>query len=191
MVSYNTALGFLLIRNTGSGNAGRTHTLAAAWNPPQSFIPKINKVGNPAQKVYIADGGRYSNAGVRPDAEIAAMGSFGGAFADQGAPQRFSNSWDRSNAPGNAPHPQNPASFDARVYAYRHGTRQQKASADAFRINVGFFDGHVETLGDLAASNPTFWFPKGTELVATPGQLQNDVLRKYFNNQQDPKFIVP
>lgn len=191
VVSYNTALGFLLIRNNGPGNAGRTHALVVAWNPPGSYNCRINKVGNPAQKIYIADGARYSAAGVRPDAEIAVLGSYGGAFADQGAPMSFSNSWDRSNAPGNAVHPTNPGTFDARLYAFRHGTRNPKAPADAFRLNVGFFDGHVEALGDLAASNPTYWFPKGTELKVTVGQLQTDVKRKYIGTQSSNTWIVP
>ena len=71
---------------------------------------------------------------------------------------------------------------------------RQKGSADTFRMNCGFFDGHVETLGDLEAANPSYWAPKGTELLIDAAQCHPDVLKKYFNNQTYTlarPFIVP
>lgn len=192
MVSYNTPLVFHLTHNpTGSNGSGVGVTIGRTdWNPSQGYTPRVSKVGNPSRKVYIADGARYSNAGTPPDASLSVTGSLGGPFADQGAPMRFSNSWDRSRAPGNAPHPQTPGTNDGRIYAFRHGQIRAGGPADSFRINLGFFDGHVETLGDLEASNPVFWFPKGTSVAANPSQMHNDVLSRYFNGQAQT-WIVP
>jgi prepilin-type N-terminal cleavage/methylation domain-containing protein/prepilin-type processing-associated H-X9-DG protein len=192
MVSYNTALVFHLNHNPGGGagivgvTIGRTD-----WNPPPGYSPKLTKIGNGSRKVYIADGGRYSNAGTAPDASLAMTGSLGGPFADQGPAMRFSNSWDRSRVPGNSPHPQNPGTTDARTFAYRHGQSIPGGRGDTYRFNVGFFDGHVETLGDLEGANPTYWYPKGTSLNVVPAQMHADVIAKYFNGQTNPAWIVP
>lgn len=194
MVSYNTALIFHLVHNrTGNNNAADgvgTRIARTDWNVPPGYLPKLTKVGNPARKIYIADGARYSNAGVVPDFSLSFTGSFGGAFSDQGAPLRFSNSWDRSLSPGNDPHPQNPGTVDSRLRAFRHGAATPRLKADSYRINVGFFDGHVETLGDLEASNPEFWAPKGTSMLINTSQIQKDVINKYFKNQT-LTYIVP
>jgi prepilin-type N-terminal cleavage/methylation domain-containing protein/prepilin-type processing-associated H-X9-DG protein len=191
MVSYNTALGFHLLHNRGSGGIVGVTIARPEWNPPPAYFPKLNKVGNPSRKIYVADGGRYSNAGTSPDASLSVTGSLGGPFADQGAPMRFSNSWDRSKAPGNDPHPQTPGPNDGRIYAYRHGQVGVGMKADSYRFNAGFFDGHVEALGDLEGANPEFWFPKGTALQVNNSQMHKDVMRKYFNDQQHTAFIVP
>jgi prepilin-type processing-associated H-X9-DG protein len=198
-VSYNAALSFLLIRNPRAERPsavaydGIVHGRIGAWNPPAAYNVRIGKVGNPARKVMLADGARYSGAGVAPDASIAVRSSYGGAFADQGPAMRFSQSWDRSLTPGNDPHPQNPGTFDARLYAFRHGVRTQRARADQYKLNAAFFDGHVESLGDLEAANPEYWFPRGTELTVNASQVHKDVLRRYFNSQPPTGgiWIVP
>jgi len=41
----------------------------------------------------------------------------------------------------------------ARIYAYRHGARDQK-KARTVQFNAAFFDGHVEKLGDLQGADP-------------------------------------
>ena len=66
--------------------------------------------------------------------------------------------------------------------AQRAGIRTQGGLADQYRFNVGFFDGHVETLGDLEGSDPAMWFPTGTTFSATASQIWPDVMRKYYPN---------
>jgi prepilin-type N-terminal cleavage/methylation domain-containing protein/prepilin-type processing-associated H-X9-DG protein len=195
IVSYNTAIGFLVVRNPvinniPRGRDGVTHG-RLEWNPPTNYKVRISQVGNPARKLYLADGARYSNSGTRPDASIAVFSSYGGAFGDQGACQRFSNSWDRSKAPGNQPHPSTPGDFDARLYAFRHGARTPGGKAGAYKLNAGFFDGHVETIGDIEFANPEIWFPRGSEVAATRSQMHNDVINRYFNGQERNPWIVP
>jgi prepilin-type N-terminal cleavage/methylation domain-containing protein/prepilin-type processing-associated H-X9-DG protein len=198
MVSYNTAMGFLLTRNsTGQNNtSGPTGPVGRTigrtdQNPPSGYNVKVSKVGDPSRKIYIADGGRFSNTGTTPDGDLTYTGGNGGAFCDQG-PSRFSAAWDRGMAAGNTP--RNAATIDARVYGYRHGQLVQKSKGDTYRFNAGFFDGHAQTMGDLEGADPKMWFPKGTELVIDTNQCYKDVIDTFFGGQQYTApnyFIVP
>lgn len=55
---------------------------------------------------------------------------------------------------------------NARQYAFRHsaGPPPFGAPGNAYKANFAFYDGHVETQGDLQASNPHQWLPKRTVL---------------------------
>ena len=170
--SYNTAAVFHYMRK--GGDVGEK-TSRAEYRVPGDYAPRITRIGNPSRKIYVADGARYSNSGVAPDMDLNYRGGYGGAYADVGAWSGFSSSWDRSHAPGNGG-----GGIDARVYAFRHGLRSQDGPADAYRLNAGFFDGHVETLGDLQAANPEFWLPRGAVIKADAGQIYPDVLSRYL-----------
>lgn len=166
-----------LMKHNPLSNAGDGRTTARGeYNPPQGYVPKLTRIGDAARKIYIADGARYSTTSVRPDYDINYDGSFGGAYSDQGAWSTFSRSWDRARAPGNGG-----SGFDARLYAFRHGSTKHGASADAYRFNAAFFDGHVETLGDLQGADPSLWLPKGTSVTLGGGQTHPDVTRLYGN----------
>jgi prepilin-type processing-associated H-X9-DG protein len=175
MISYNTALGFLVTRNVGGG-VGIT-TSRPEWQVPASYNVRVSKVGDASRKIYIADGSRYARNDIKPDADLSYTGSLGGAFSDQGAWTSFSNSWHRGVAQGNGQ-----TGDDARFYWARHGGNIKGAKGGHFRFNVGFFDGHVETMDDLAGSDPRLWFPKGTGLTINTSQCFADVHAKYFNN---------
>jgi prepilin-type N-terminal cleavage/methylation domain-containing protein/prepilin-type processing-associated H-X9-DG protein len=199
MVSYNTAMGFMLTRNnTGTNNtSGATGPTGRTigridQNPPSGYNVKVTKVGNPARKIYIADGARFSNTAVPPDVDLTYTGGNGGAFSDQGAGARFSQSWDRGLAQGN--NNRAGGGTDARIYAYRHGQIAIRGRGDIFKFNAGFFDGHVETLGDLQGAEPSLWFPKGTQLVVDTNQMYQDVITRHYKGQTYPSsgyFMVP
>ena len=192
MVSYNTAIGFMVARNNNAPSAAVGRTVGRIeWNPPSGYSPKTSKVGDASRKIFIADGSRFSTTANPPDIDLTYTGSNGGAFGDQG-PTKFSRSWDRGLAAGNTP--ASAATNDSRIYAYRHGSIARGSKGDSFRFNAGFFDGHVETLGDLQGSDPRMWFPKGTQLVVDNNQYYQDVMKQYFNNQTytfPNFFIVP
>ena len=47
-------------------------------------------------------------------------------------------------------------------------------------MNVVFYDGHAETMEELAACNPKFWVPKGTVLQSTAiAKIWPDVQNQY------------
>jgi len=130
--------------------------------PPSNWAPSIGRIGVTSNKVFCADGSRFANATTRPDYDLGVNAGFGGAFADAGPYTTFTRSWDRSMAPGNGGR----STIDPRIYGFRHSTAEPPpgAKGDAFKTNVAFYDGHVETQGDLQSSNPHQWLPQGTRL---------------------------
>ncbi len=147
---------------------------------PSSYVPKITKIGQSSQKIYITDGGKYSEGHIAPNYVLSfscdcapatggvAMqgGTGGGAYADYGAYDYFSRALCRADAPGNTPGTMD--ANDARIYGFRHGSQKPFGEADSYRFNAGFYDGHVETLGDLEGANPSFWNPPGTLVSCRP-----------------------
>jgi prepilin-type N-terminal cleavage/methylation domain-containing protein/prepilin-type processing-associated H-X9-DG protein len=171
MVSYNTALLFLVQRPrdpSGTGTNGFSTPPVSNIGLPASYNVKLSKVGGAAGKIYVADGGRFVDPTSGPDYDTATFGSYGGAFADQGAWSAYSRSWARGA--GNAA-TRSAFTRDLRIFAYRHGTQKQFATAsDSYKANFGFFDGHVDLLGDMQSANPAYWMPKGTIVTGiTPG----------------------
>jgi hypothetical protein len=143
------------------GQVGETYSLVG-HNPPSGYIPKITKIGDAARKVYIACGGKYTNASTPPSMPLTLKFDYGGAFGDRGPWYTANTGFGRQQAPGNggtgAP------SLDTRIYAYRHGNRTPYGASDTYKNVVGFYDGHVETMGDLQGADPRMWMPKGSFL---------------------------
>jgi prepilin-type N-terminal cleavage/methylation domain-containing protein/prepilin-type processing-associated H-X9-DG protein len=160
LVSYNTGDEFFLapFDPNSKGFVGTTQSGPTGLVIPPGYAPMVSKVGRAARKVYIADGARFSNTTNPPDTSLSYTGSGGGAYSSLGAFNAKDNGWNRSLAPGNG----GSGTIDARIYAFRHGGNAFGGAANSYRINVGFFDGHAETLGDLEASDPNFWLPKDT-----------------------------
>lgn len=170
IVSYNTANELLLLE-PGKGSAGTTAS-SAGLSCPAGYAPMVSKVGAAAKKVFIADGARYSNTTSAPDTDLNYVGSGGGAYGSIGPFHTKDNSWNRNKSPGNS----NSGTIDSRIYSFRHGNTQPGGAANSFRMNVGFYDGHAETMGDLQASDPNMWLPRdgGYDPANTTAPLQPD-----------------
>jgi prepilin-type processing-associated H-X9-DG protein len=67
------------------------------------------------------------------------------------------------------------------MYGFRHGKSVANAPADSFRFNVAFYDGHVETLGDLEGSDPNMWMPTGSTVPTPSSEMQPDVVARFLN----------
>ena len=167
MISYNTVR-YQLYRQENAP-AGHEEKLPRGWRP------SIGRIGVPSNKVFCADGSRYSTVTQVPDYDLGVNAGFGGAFSDAGGYTTWSRSWDRSRAPGNG----DTGGIDARMYAYRHSTSEPSVGApgNAFRLNLGFYDGHVESMGDLDASNPHLWLPKDT--ILDTSEVWPDAMRHF------------
>ncbi|HEX3359061.1 MAG TPA: type II secretion system protein [Tepidisphaeraceae bacterium] len=184
MISYNTSMGFLLPGNGTTGTYGVAVADARDYQPPKQYRPKVSKLGQGARKIYIADGALFCTASQVPDIDVR-FNSYPGLYSDVGPPITFTRSWPRDSAQTGAT-----TTRDARIFAYRHGARRPGTHSDQFRFNAGFFDGHVETLGDLQGADPAMWFPKGTVVFASNGCVYGDVLAKYENGST-ADFTVP
>jgi prepilin-type N-terminal cleavage/methylation domain-containing protein/prepilin-type processing-associated H-X9-DG protein len=187
MVSYNTALPFLVQRKPSDVSDSDTNLVGVSfsrteWNVPQSYNCKISKVGDPAKKVFIADGSKFSagNASPQvqetyPDSDLSFAPLLGGAFADQG-PSRFTRAWNRDRVPDNKG-----TGVDCRMFWARHTNRPIKGGkAGTYKFNIAFFDGHCETVDDLTGADPFLWYPKGTNLTVSLTQQWDDVIKRYF-----------
>ena len=80
---------------------------------------------------------------------------------------------------------------DGRFLTMNQAFRNQPNTSQYKNLGRGnhlFFDGHVETMGDLQGANPDLWAPRGTRIPAD--EAYPDVARKYFAGRPDP-IVVP
>ncbi len=154
---------------------------------PEWYLPNLRYIGEPSRKVFIADGARYTYLNQRPDYDLRYYADWGGCFADGSPYLTLSRSWCREFGPGNtygvggvlegSP----AARIDPRRYSYRHGTGQPRGPWNQFRMNIGFFDGHVKLMDDLESANPYLWIPQGGKCEIKPlnSKISQDVQRRY------------
>jgi prepilin-type N-terminal cleavage/methylation domain-containing protein/prepilin-type processing-associated H-X9-DG protein len=166
---------------------------------PSGYVPKLNKIGDPDLKIYVADGCRWSSpeAGEYPDVYLGP--ALSGADtnqtvngADPGPWDVYTHAYNRTDEPDGLDGPsQGP--IDCRALSCRHGAVGFNQQSDTYKFNALFFDGHVETLGDLQGANPVFWLPKGSVIPAMAGSVYPDVLLKYYGitskNNPSPIYI--
>jgi prepilin-type N-terminal cleavage/methylation domain-containing protein/prepilin-type processing-associated H-X9-DG protein len=170
--SYNMAFIFTLTSNNGMRPSNVTQTShnnrsggnfsggVPAYDPPNNYGPRLSSIKDATRKIAFADGSR-SSQGTAPTYDSSISGGGGGPFADQGAWSTFTRAWYRGQAQGNGA-----SGSDARIYSFRHGSLRSGARGGEFRMNAAFWDGHVELLNDLEASNPSLWMPSGTRIQA-------------------------
>jgi prepilin-type processing-associated H-X9-DG protein len=178
MVSYNTQrLQLSVATEVAPGVWQWAGGFGTGYIAPNGWKPMIGRIGSPAEKIFCGDGARYSMCIEAPDYDLTPTSMGGGIDSDAGPYSAWSRSWDRCRAPGNqfAPGGHAQSNIDPRSYAYRHsmGEPPPDARANAFKANFVFYDGHVETQGDLESANPHQWLPKGT--LVQPQELWPDV----------------
>ena len=83
MPSYNTASQFHLLPAGTGGQVGGVQG-SADLTSPSGYEPMITKIGRPSEKIYIADGARFSDAKTSPDINLNYQGTGGGAFRGRG-----------------------------------------------------------------------------------------------------------
>jgi len=183
LISYTTADMFLF-NPAGPTSPEVINFSIAGLTLPAGYTPRISNVGNPSRKIFISDGAKFSTTATQPDIDLTYNGTIGEACGDWGAHSSYSRSWDRGLAPGNG-NP-NGGTYEARYYAFRHGGGTVGGSAGSFKMEAGFFDGHVESLDDMTAADPALWCPSGTNMPAT--EPWKDALQKYMGGHA---YIVP
>jgi prepilin-type N-terminal cleavage/methylation domain-containing protein/prepilin-type processing-associated H-X9-DG protein len=189
--SYNTAAIFHYLPAPSVPDKGASVGVeyAASFNQvPTGYTPKLSSIGPAAEKIYVADGARYSNLGTSPDVDLNYKGGYGGAYSDVGSFSAFSNSWNRVSAPGNANF--GLVQGDPRRFAFRHGRGDLRGAAGSYLFNAAFFDGHAETLDDMTGSNPVYWMPRGTKVANWATEAWPDVVAKWPANTGSD-FVCP
>lgn len=187
MVSYNTSETFMYaapqtkfqLRHPiphGEEGGGLT-TMPVGWveRLPPGYRPRVDRIGNPADKVFLADGARYSSSTQEADYDLSRYARFGGAYSDAGPYSDYTKGWNRLAAFGSPI----PIKVDARIYAYRHGQRRPFRPLGEYKLQMGFLDGHVNTLTDVTSANPHHWLPRGTELNLNDRHIYEDVRQRF------------
>jgi prepilin-type N-terminal cleavage/methylation domain-containing protein/prepilin-type processing-associated H-X9-DG protein len=201
MPSYVMALDFLVIAanksniNVSGASTGINPAVCPNsgnyFQVPVGYVPKLSKIGHSAAKICISDGGKYTendNSQLQPNYVCAYLptATLGGCYADMGPYMGYppKNAPDTSHSTALDRDAANTAPYDygdGRIYGFRHGTTKNGAPADSYRFNAAFYDGHVETMGDLQGANPAFWAPSGTVINSTQFDptYDADVIRQY------------
>jgi prepilin-type N-terminal cleavage/methylation domain-containing protein/prepilin-type processing-associated H-X9-DG protein len=181
MCSYNTSIDFMLRANQ-NGTTSNTYVgvflTRPEWNVPAGYTQKIYQVGDPSRKVFVSEGARYVTYNTAPDYERRWNSQMGGIYTDQRPYCPFNRSRDRYYLTSGVRPAAN--ATDPMLYAFRHGPPKKFLGPDQRKINMGFFDGHVETMGDMKAMDPVYWSPRGTTIVNNPSQVYTDVSTLYF-----------
>jgi len=176
ILSYATATNFLLVSRgsitTNGGMSGSVFTPGSPyWILPANYQPKITKIGQTSEKIYMADAARWSDGTNQPSFSIGGIGPIGGSswqnttpFADFGAFTGTTKSYGRWNTPAAG---LTARVFDGKLAAFRHGERRPNINGGNYRMNALFFDGHVETLNEDQATSPKQWLPRNTRFPST------------------------
>lgn len=208
MLSYCTGTAFMLLparvpTTANTSFAGRVTMPTGGsdsdpskfnfWSSPPGCAPRLDRIGPPARKVFLADSGRRSRFNRDPEFIYNVESDYVDTlFADFGPFYGVSRSYDRYlvNNPGAQ------GAADARRYAYRHGHSSE--GRGTYRMNVVFYDGHAATVGDMESARPDWWLPAGsviyrnTKLNATDTVFWADVWQTYLaGTSQSSPYVVP
>lgn len=167
---------------------------AATYSQPSSFRnsltlpgdtgyqPTINRLGQPASKIFVADGTRYQEQSLTlVDHDVDSNAGYGGAFSDTGA-------WDVTFTRA-YPKGRNAAGWDMSGISFRHGGGGANASGDG-SLNQGnavFFDGHAERLTLQDARRPEMWTPTGARVNYL--QLDQSLQAEYRTRAERGRFV--
>jgi prepilin-type processing-associated H-X9-DG protein len=143
------------------------------WEAPsEKYVSMISRVGNPSEKVFLADGTRYLAASGLLDHDISPNAQLFGSFTSSGAWWSGSTAYGvrggSQNWDGTTVNRGSPANGRNLTLSYRHRGGRGKTGMDCLSnrgaINVVYFDGHTETLADRASRNIRLWYPRGARV---------------------------
>ena len=168
VISYTSALGFLLTTSSPTaGVTGVTRISSGTGWPvyPGGYGPNIAKVGASATKIFVADGAKYTfkgspqEYGLDPRPITSASSGNQGKYTDWGGwTITMTGSYDQWHA-------STAGNVDGRLASFRHGVTKNGGKAGSYKMNAVFYDGHCETIDDVAATNPAYWLPRGSSFA--------------------------
>lgn len=196
--SYTTSLDFMLKRNTNGTTSNASVGLFVTrpeWNVPSGYTPKLAKIGSPSTKVYLSEGMRFvdgTSLAFTYNSSVTSV-QMGGTHSEQRlyvaigfnrSRLLYGKYADRTSVSV-------PSTARAMLLAYRHGSRKVGDPRDAYKMNMAYFDGHVETNTLSQTLDPKLHSPKGTELNLTSAQVYPLAYQLYNGNVQSTRYVVP
>jgi prepilin-type N-terminal cleavage/methylation domain-containing protein len=188
--------------------SGAQVPILAKWLPTNwevrvdRYVPRIDRVGPPAKKIFVADGTRFVGAAqtIDIDPSVTFKNAYDyGAFTSQPAwwsgsreygVKSGSMNWDGDSVPGQGSQDSPPEGANLPV-SYRHGTRGMSdaggdAHSNAGAINALCFDGHVVRLNDKQSRDIQWWYPKGG-IVQSP----EEGMTRVGSSDPDKPYVIP
>ena len=210
-MSYNTVgIFYWYPANTVQNEAGDNLTMVGSEinasgssgtiQPPVGYSPKLRFVGPLSSKVFMVDAARYADgSAATPTVDLAPKWSSNYLPQFQSFGPLFQKDYglNRAFGPGNVP--LTGQTVDTRPLWARHGRGGDKGTLGDFRVNLAFFDTHVETRSDIEACDPAFWLPSGTRLTINNTSAQvsptfyiwQDVRTRYFASAATGIYTAP
>ncbi len=126
---------------------------------PQNYRPHIDRVANPAGKVYLADANRFTDESGKITYDIDWDAENGGAFCNGGPtlPEWGESPPSSGGGPQYVLSSYHPDEQLGKI-GYRHHAAGERG------IVVNFFDGHSEFLTETQSRHPRYFWPKGTKI---------------------------
>lgn len=160
----------------------------------RGYTPYLFRVGTTSMKIAAFEGHRYAEINVEPDFDYSIDAAFGGMFGDTGPWFTGSRALGRSLAPGEGLSALPIQAFDARRWAFRHGTRKQDVrrglkGGDLVQGNMATFDGSTKLYNDGEATNPDMWFPTGTRVRAAMNTW--NYTKQNFPDKVKAGYVIP
>lgn len=164
--------------------------------PDRNYLPVLSRIGPPSRKVLAADGTRYLM--VQGTAEMLDFDPYPapnhfGSFTDTGCWWGGSTAWGVRQGTqtwdGDTMSYAQPGRGFNLSLSYRHGNRaglSGRAQTNSGRMNMLFFDGHVENAGDKRSRRIDVWYPSGS----TVNDPSNGMFR-VVSDQPGQPYVVP
>lgn len=152
-------------KNTPDLASPASQVLLSAINYSPNYIPMITKIGNPSTKVYIIEGARHLD----PTTHTVSMNL--ARYQIQGGNYMITAPWgDPVNTPYQFPNLSGfNKNWDGKSLS---GDNLRLAWRHRGKMNLGFFDGHVELRPVSETIQASLYFPKGTKI--TNARLTHD-----------------
>jgi len=122
---------------------------------PRSYVPKMQMIGSPAQKIYIMDGARYIDTTLGASFNDFPKQVVGGNFMLYGPAVAVSGDPFANALKGVGTR----RLFSPSLINYKYAWRHNKG------LNAVFFDGHCISMKAQDSLNISYYFPKGTKVV--------------------------
>jgi prepilin-type N-terminal cleavage/methylation domain-containing protein/prepilin-type processing-associated H-X9-DG protein len=174
----------------GTNKANPARKIYPATAPPDGsweastldYKSYITKIGNPAQKVAVADGTRYLDDTLLLDFDPHPVPGIFGSFTSSGGWWAGDTSYGvrqgSRNYNGGSVSRGSPGKGLNLELSYRHGCRRGSPEGSAItntgRINVLFFDGSVRPLNDRRSRDAVLWYPRGAVVNNTSNCMNTD-----------------
>ncbi|TVQ63340.1 MAG: type II secretion system protein [Phycisphaerales bacterium] len=127
--------------------------------PPGSYLPRLERIGSPSHKVFLADGTRYLAAPDLLDFDINVRPEFYGSFTSSSPIYNASREYGAAHV--NA---EFPGEVRSNVSVHPHNARLSYRHRG--RMYVAYFDGRVEALSEEdSKADASRWFPTGSRFT--------------------------